>query len=184
MSGKKIFAFSITVTAFGFALLLLPLFFATPAHAQATAQVVDNGTCINCHEDLYFLHDTGNYFCIRESPMRCVDCHGGNPAATTQETAHYDRSAHPVINEDISKCQECHGEECYDHAASFDQIAGLKEVKPVSPVPASSIPNQTIGLPVFDEQEPVNWALTFELLPIVVITSLALTIYILHKVRH
>lgn len=183
MCGKKIFTLSIAVTAFGAALLLLSLFLATPAHAQSTPQILDNGSCINCHEDLYFLHDTGNYFCIRESPMRCVDCHGGNPAATTQETAHDDRSAHPVINQDISKCQECHAEECEDRAAIFDQVAGLKEVKLVSPVPASSVPNQTTGLPAFEEQESVNWLLTLELLPLVVITSLALTIFILHKVR-
>ena len=184
MCGKKTFAFSLSVTTFGFALLLLSLCVATQAYARSSAQDVDNGTCINCHEDLYFLHDTGNWFCLRESPMRCVDCHGGDPAATTQETAHYDRSAHPVINEDVSKCQECHSEECFDRAAKFDEVAGLKEVKLVSPVPASSVSNQTLGLPAFEEQEPVNWLLTLEILPLIAITSLALTMYILHKVRH
>jgi hypothetical protein len=184
MFGKKIFAFCLSVTIFGFALLLLALFLATPAQAQSSAQDVDNGACIKCHEDLYFLHDTGNWFCLRESPMRCVDCHGGDPAATTQETAHYDRSAHPVINEDISKCQECHAEECSDRAAKFNEVAGLKEVKLVSPVPASSVSNQTTGLPAIEEQEPLNWLLTLEILPLIVVTSLALTIYILHKVHH
>lgn len=184
MCGKKFFALSLSITTIGFAILLLSLLVATPAYARPLGQDVDNGNCIKCHEDLYFLHDTGNYFCIRESSMRCVDCHGGNPAATTQETAHYDRSAHPVINEDISKCQECHAEECFDRAAKFDEIAGLKEVKLVSPVPASNVLNQTIGLPAIDEQEPLNWLLSSEILPLIMITGLALTIFVLHKIRH
>ena len=49
-------------------------------------------TCISIMEHLV---------CLRELPMRCVACHGGDPTATTQETAHYDRSAHPIFNEDI-----------------------------------------------------------------------------------
>lgn len=184
MCGKRDLAFSLPVSAIGFALLLLSILAATPAQAQALAVDVDNGNCIKCHEDLYFLHDTGKYFCIRESPMRCVDCHGGDPAATTQESAHYDRSAHPIVNEDISKCQECHAEECFDRAKDFGIIAGFKEVKLVSPVPASSVLNQTTGLPVFEEQKPVNWLLTFEILPLTILVSLALAIYIVHKVRH
>lgn len=184
MCKKKTYTFCLPVATFGFALILLSFLAATPVYAQSSTQDIDNGTCIKCHEDLYFLHDTGNWFCIRESPMRCVDCHGGNPAATTQETAHYDRSAHPVINEDISKCQECHAEECFDRAAKFDAVAGLKEVKLVSPVPASGVSNQTTGLPAFEEQDPHTWLLTLEILPLILIVSLALTIFILKKVFH
>lgn len=184
MCGKRTFSLNIAVTTTGLALLFLSLFLALPAYAQSMPQTLENGTCVNCHEDLYFLHDTGNYFCIREAPMHCVDCHGGNPEAATQETAHYDRSAHPIINEDISKCYGCHTEDCSDRVALFDQVAGLKEVRLVSPMPISSVPNQTTGLPAFEEQGPVNWLSALELLPLVVITSLALTIYILHKVHH
>ena len=72
MSKKKSFKFHLFVMLFGFASLTLSLFAATSAHAGSLGQAVDNGTCINCHEDLYFLHDTGNWFCIRESPMPCV----------------------------------------------------------------------------------------------------------------
>jgi hypothetical protein len=186
MCRKKTFTFCLSVSTFGFILLLLSFLAATPVYARSSAQDVDNGNCVNCHEDLYFLHDTGNWFCLRESPMRCVDCHGGNPAATTQETAHYDRSAHPIINEDISKCRECHidEDECCECVSKFDQVAGLKQIKLVSSVPVSSASALIPGLPAFEQQEPVNWLLTLEILPLIVIASLALTIFILKKVCH
>jgi len=186
MCGKKAFTLGLLATILGFALLMLSLAMATPVHAQSPTPNVDNGTCITCHEDLYFNHDTGNWFCLRESPMRCVDCHGGDPTAITQETAHYDRSAHPVINEDISRCQECHtdADECCECVKKFDQVAGIKKVKLVSPVPMSSASDLTPGLPAAEEQEPVNWLLLFEILPLIVIAGLALTIFILRKVSH
>ena len=186
MKGKIPFTLGLFAVVTGFALLLLSLFVATPAYAQSPEQDVDNGNCIKCHEDLYFLHDTGNWFCIRESPMPCVYCHGGDPTATTQETAHYDRSAHPIVNEDISRCQECHtdADECCECVKKFDQVAGIKQVKLVSPVPVSNVPDQALSLPAVEEQEPANWPLALEILIVVVIASLALTLYIIRNARH
>lgn len=186
MCGKKTFTFSFMSITLGFAVLLLSLSMATSAYAQYPTPEVDNGTCITCHEDLYFNHDTGNWFCLRESPMRCVDCHGGDPTATTQESAHYDRSAHPIVNEDISKCQECHVEvdECCECVSKFDQVAGIKKVKLVSPVPVLNASDPIPGLPATEKQESVNWLLLLETLPLIVIVGLALTFYIVHKLRH
>jgi hypothetical protein len=186
MDRQKTFAFNLSVTVLAFTLLLLYFGMAAPVQAQSLAQEVDNGTCISCHEDLYFLHDTGNWFCIRESPMACVSCHGGDPTATTQETAHYDRSAHPIINEDISRCQECHvdEDECCECISKFDQVAGVNEVKLDVPVTVAYASDQTPSLPAAEEPEPVKWLLVLEILPLVVIAGLALTIYIAHKVRH
>ena len=65
-------------------------------------------TASTATDNLYYLHDTGKYFCLNELPMACVDCHGGDPQATIMEEGHTLRTAHPVINEDISKCQQCH----------------------------------------------------------------------------
>jgi hypothetical protein len=134
-------------------------------------------TCISCTTP-------GTGFCIRESPMRCVDCHGGNPAATTQKTAHYDRSAHPVVNEDISKCQECHPLECDERVSMFDEMAGLKQVKLVSPVPFSRAPDLTSSLPAEEKQGTVNRFTVIEILPVFLLAGLVLTIYIVQKVRH
>lgn len=185
MDQKKTYTFNISVILLAFALLLLLFVMATPVQARSFTQDVDNGTCTSCHEDLYFLHDTGNWFCIRESPMPCVACHGGDPTATTQESAHYDRSAHPIVNGDISRCQECHADEdeCCECVSKFDQVAGLKEVKLSAPVAAPHASNQAPGLPVAEKHEPVNWLLLFEVLTIIVVLSLALTIYSAHVVR-
>jgi hypothetical protein len=107
---------------------------------------VDHGTCIKCHEDLYFLHDTGNWFCIRESPMRCVDCHGGDPFAINKEEAHTNRKAHPIINGDISKCQECHPAECNERLVKFETVAGISDVRVALPYQArtTAIPTQAM----------------------------------------
>ncbi|RPJ24039.1 MAG: hypothetical protein EHM33_19105, partial [Chloroflexi bacterium] len=97
----------------------------TPVQAQSIPTNGPENNCMNCHEDLYFLHDTGNWYCLRESSMRCVDCHGGDQEAITREAAHFSRAAHPVIDEDVSKCQECHPEECSERVELFDQTAGI-----------------------------------------------------------
>lgn len=185
MKEKKTFSIGFFTAIAGFTLMLLSIFVATPAYAQSTAQDVDNGKCIKFHEDLYFLHDTGNWFCIRESPKACVSCHDGDPTATEQETAHYDRSAHPIVNEDISRCRECHtdADKCCECVKKFDQVAGLKTVKLATTVVVAHAPDLFAILPAAEEQEPVNWVLLFEILPLVVIAGLALSIYIVHKVR-
>jgi len=182
MFGKKKFAFGPLVAILGFA-LLLSLLIATPASAQSPTPGVDNGNCIKCHENLYFLHDTGNWFCIRESPMPCVDCHGGNPAGSTKESAHYDRSAHPILNEDISVCRECHVEGCMDCVAEYDRVAGLKEVKLASPVAVTHAPDRARSLPAQQKREPVNWPLLLDVLALIAIISLALTVFAVRKAR-
>jgi hypothetical protein len=186
MNGRVTFTIGLFAALCGLTLLAVSLFITTPAYAQTPDPEVDNGNCITCHEDLYFNHDTGNWFCIREAPMRCVDCHGGDPTATTQEEAHYDRSAHPVVNEDISRCRECHTDpdECCECVSKFDQVAGINEVRLVSPAPISNAPDLTNGLPAIEKQEPINWLLILEVLPLVVIVSLALSIYVAYKIKH
>jgi len=186
MIGKKTHVIGLIASICGLVLLVASLVMTTPAYAQTPDQDGDNGNCIKCHEDLYFLHDTGNWYCIREAPMPCVACHGGDPTATTQEAAHYDRSAHPIVNEDISRCQECHTDpdECCECVSKFEQLAGIKQVKLVSPVPVSDTSNLVSDLPAAEEKEPVNWLLVLEILPLVLIAGLALIIYISHKIHH
>lgn len=69
-------------------------------------------------------------------------------------------------------------------SAVFDQVAGIKKVWLVSPVPVSNASDLTPGLPATKKQEPVNLLFLLEFLPLVVKASLALTIYIVQKVRH
>lgn len=165
--------------------LFISAFKPTQVHAHEPTQLTDHGTCIKCHEDLYFLHDTGNWFCIRESPMRCVDCHGGDPSSLNQEEAHTNRKSHPIINEDISKCQECHPAECDERLAKFDQVAGISQVLVAVPYQPTLVPvaDQILATPVTDTVEYINWISAMEMFLPVLLTGLVLVIYILHRLH-
>jgi hypothetical protein len=152
-------------------------------HAQESTPKVDHGTCIKCHEDLYFLHDTGNWFCIRESPMRCVDCHGGDPTSLKQEEAHINRKAHPIINEDVSKCQECHPAECDERVTKFDQVAGISDVLVAVPYQPKPVPaaGQTLITPVTGSTKYFNWISGMEMITPALLIGLVLVIYLVHR---
>ncbi len=78
-------------------LLGTALFF-TAEHARA--QQVDNGTCVQCHTGIESMHSVGD----DEIGISCVDCHGGNPRASSKQKAHvqprnkdvFKTSANPV----------------------------------------------------------------------------------------
>jgi hypothetical protein len=167
-------------------LVIATVFLNTPAHAQSVPANGSEDKCMSCHENLYFLHDTGNWFCLRESPMRCVDCHSGDPEAVTQEKAHSNRAAHPVINEDVSKCQECHPEECAERVELFDQTAGISQVRVAAPYTPIHLmertDNETADMP---QQEQSGALLLFwEIIPLVVIAGLALITYLIRRALH
>jgi hypothetical protein len=131
-----------------------------PATSQAQANAEEPG-CIRCHEDLYYLHDTGKWFCISKSPMQCIGCHGGDPTATTKEAAHQNRTAHPVINGATTTCQQCHIADCNARVAEFDAIAGISLVvlvsTPIGPAPAASNAVTPVS-PAAQEATPVwDW---------------------------
>jgi hypothetical protein len=99
---------------------------------------VDANSCLSCHEDLYYLHDEGCWYCMTDAHKdRCVDCHLGNPAAFKEEDAHFGLIAHPQEN-DGAQCKQCHAE---DFQARIDTFAiesgGFAEViEPVAYTPA------------------------------------------------
>jgi hypothetical protein len=158
-----------------------------PAHSVAYADgqnpMPDNANCISCHEDLYFLHDTGNWFCLKESPMSCVNCHGGDPLAGTKELAHANRAAHPVLNDDISKCQECHPDECTERMQIFDQTAGISEVLVALPYSPALVPvtGQSQDKPEIDLMERINKISLMEMLTPVLLIGIAMMVYIIHR---
>jgi len=145
----------------------------------------NNGNCITCHEDLYFLHDTGNWFCLEESPMTCVGCHGGDPTATTKELAHINRAPHPVLNDDVSKCQQCHPEQCDERVALFDQTAGIGNVLVAVPYTPADSTGISKTFPVTEQQaeKPVSWFNFIEIVSVILVCSIALAIYFYYRVR-
>jgi hypothetical protein len=116
--------FAIVAIAF-FALAILAL--SQPAEvlaAKPNLQVADN-SCLTCHEDLYYLHDTGCWYCMTDAHRdRCADCHEGDPAAVKEEAAHVGLLKHPQEN-DGAKCLECHTpEEKEAVMAAFESAHG------------------------------------------------------------
>jgi hypothetical protein len=158
----------------------------TPVQAQTLPIRVSENNCTSCHENLYFLHDTGNWFCLRESPMTCVDCHGGDPEAVTQELAHSTRAAHPVINEDVSKCQECHPDECDERVEIFDQTAGISQVRVAAPYPPARSADSlaSVARTAQTEERPGGLLMVWEIVPLVVIAGLALVNYLIYRAHH
>jgi len=163
----------------GFTLALAMLTNPVPAQARAPLQSEDGSKCITCHENLYYLHDTGKAYCLKDAPMACVDCHGGDPTAITQEAAHFNRAAHPVINDDDKKCYECHPAEAATRLDKFRQVAGLSEIKVAVPCEPASNP-VTSGFP---ESQPEQWAPTPQAIALFVVVGMMLVIFIGFKVR-
>jgi len=179
---KENLRFRIILLAAGFLVMLTTLSMPAVAYADDPVPTPNNGNCIVCHENLYFLHDTGNWFCLNESPMTCVDCHGGAPNTLEKDLAHIQRAAHPVINEDVAKCQQCHPEECYDRVALFDASAGISRILVAAPY----TPSYSTGFVPAEKtrQEPEVLLVIWEVIPLVLTAGLALTIYIVLRRRH
>jgi hypothetical protein len=181
---KAEFSSTWILPALGFFFLFLLMSETKVAYADKLVPITDQQTCITCHENLYFLHDTGNWYCLRESPMSCVDCHGGNPAATAQEQAHLDRAAHPVTNDDTSKCQQCHPEECAERVKFFDQAAGINQVRVAAPQTLDDSREERApgGIGVTKQQrESGNQFLYLELIPVVLLAGFALTVCLISR---
>lgn len=162
--------------------LLTALSMPTAVRADDPVPAPDNGNCIVCHENLYFLHDTGNWFCLKESPMACTNCHGGDPNTLNKDVAHANRAAHPVINDDVSKCRQCHPEECSDRVAIFDQSAGISNVLVAAPYTPSYFAD---AVPAWESAEDSGSLLPiWEVIPLLLVAGLALGIHLVLHRRH
>jgi hypothetical protein len=125
------------IFAAGLVILALALWM-TPAAANGES-IPPEANCLGCHENLYLNYDTGNYYCVSEAGDRCANCHGGDPQAVTKEEAHSGRTAHPIVAGDVSKCAECHVDDCAARVHQFDELVGVDDVVLVAaPLPPSS----------------------------------------------
>ncbi len=131
------------------AAILLAVLFAVYLPTRATAaQSMDTvpNSCLSCHEDLYYLYDTGSHYCLAAHADRCTNCHQGNNATVKQEEAHIGLLARPQEN-DGAKCRECHTpQEARDRMTTFALQSGgfgtvLQEPAYISSVrPSSEFP--------------------------------------------
>jgi hypothetical protein len=129
----------------------------TPARAASPAQT-STLACNTCHEDQYYLHDTGKWYCITEAKDRCVNCHGGNAEALTEDEAHVGLVANP-FSDGGTRCQECHAEDTEARIQKVASYTGYHEAIPVEPyVPHASTPDTSSALvSSLDEPEASLW---------------------------
>ena len=144
---RKIFSL-LMICAGALAILLFASFIATPVAAQGTPPP-EECQCKQCHEQQYYLHDTGKWYCMCEAPMTCVHCHGGNGQDTNIDLAHKDMLANPFTN-NAAVCKECHKEESQARVDEFVKRAGGNMPVAVEEQPAY----YTAGLQPFPETAP------------------------------
>lgn len=182
MSKRKVSLIQASIFYVGILILLIALSIPATVYADAPVPPPDNGTCISCHEDLYLLHDTGNWFCLKESPMTCVDCHGGDPNTLVKDLAHADRTPHPILNEDVSKCQKCHPDQYSERVQMFSKTAGVSKILVAAPYkPAYS--SESIPVTGQQVQEANLWTNAMRVFFILFIVSIMLITYIIYRVR-
>ena len=132
--------FTIWVMLAGLMILLLPV--ANPVHAQESTPEND-ANCVSCHENQYFLYDSGKYYCLCEAPMHCIYCHGGRTDSYTKEIAHEGMVFYPTADY-AARCKNCHTEDYMARVVKFDAVAGIgPEPRPM--VTATAI--QIVALP-------------------------------------
>ena len=122
-------------------LILVTLLIATPVQAQESTPP-SGSSCLVCHDNLYYLYDTGKWFCQCETQMTCTCCHGGNPESMTEDEAHHGMVLYPTRN-DSSACQQCHPDDYKARVERFSEIAGVSQIHSMSPNPTSSLPAAT-----------------------------------------
>jgi hypothetical protein len=166
-----------TILSFAF-LFALP----TQVLADAPYQSQVDSQCLTCHEDLYYLHDSGKSFCIQDAPMLCEDCHEGNPAAITPETAHSGLISHPILNEDDSKCYQCHPVQAGDRVEIFKKIAGTHPVLVAKPYDAADTVASTASLGVVSQSQ--KYPVTVENISLLVLVGSLGFVLIAYKILH
>jgi nitrate/TMAO reductase-like tetraheme cytochrome c subunit len=132
----------------GFAILFIVAFAALSMTEQASAApTTTNSTnsCLSCHEDLYYLHDTGCWYCMADAHRdRCTDCHEGNAASFKVEESHVGMLRHPQENNG-AKCRQCHAEDVDARLDTFDSKVGFEKV--IEPIAYTPVQPTALGFP-------------------------------------
>lgn len=120
--------------------------FISGAHAQESSPASPDTGCISCHENLYYIHDTGNWFCQCAEQMTCTCCHGGNPEALTEQEAHAGMDLFPTRH-DAQTCQECHPQDYQARVDQFARVAGVSSFHPPAPTYAAPVSDPPADVP-------------------------------------
>ena len=100
-------------------------------------------SCIGCHEDQYYLYDSGKWYCLCKSPVRCTECHGGRTDIVVEDLAHEGLITNPLVDNAVV-CQDCHPKDYQARVEKFASIAGVSS----TPRPyATSAPSALVSQP-------------------------------------
>lgn len=124
--------------------VVISLAWAPPIQAQDDPPA-DNDNCLYCHENQYYLYDTGKWYCLCEAPMHCIYCHGGRTDSLKEEVAHEGLVLSPT-KENAARCQTCHTEDYLGRVVKFASVAGIRPTRaPV--VTATPAAGMTVSAP-------------------------------------
>lgn len=105
----------------------------------------EDSTCINCHEDQYYLYDKGKWYCLYETKVGCTECHRGRPGTMIKESAHTGLIANPLAH-DAAVCQNCHPDDYRARVQTFASIAGISPTpRPYATSTPAALVSQTGG---------------------------------------
>jgi hypothetical protein len=129
-------------------------------HAQATTPEKDEN-CLACHENLYYLHDTGKWYCLCSLRARCTFCHGGDPDSLNEGEAHLGLVSQPTVD-NAALCQSCHPDDYRSRVEMFASLGGIRTVQTGSPAShtAAVIERQvgtTVTSPILGYRELTPW---------------------------
>lgn len=128
---------------------------ATAVYAQSPAPT---SSCITCHEDQYYLHDSGKWYCVTESQERCVNCHAGDAGTPKEKDAHTGLIAKP-LSDGGQRCQTCHAQDTEMFIQKMIGLTGYHaEIKTVAYIPQTSASNsQPVSLPASSKAQTPIW---------------------------
>ena len=141
-----------------FAVLVMGILIAVLFTIQASASQArfqDSGnesSCLTCHEDLYYLHDTGKIYCLTVHEDHCTNCHDGDSSVMDKEQSHLGLIAYPQ-KDDGAKCQECHTQDAQKRLATFASLGGYQKV--VETIPYTPVNTVTEAFPDLHEPNPI-----------------------------
>jgi hypothetical protein len=137
-------------------ILFVVLFTMLSLPVQAFA-VQTTDSCLTCHEDMYYLNDTGKLYCLTDHTDRCINCHEGNAAVMKKEESHVGLIARPQENNG-AKYMECHtAQVAQARLAKFASVGGFDTViKADAYTPSAEV---AAGFPDVSEANPLveNW---------------------------
>lgn len=98
-----------------------------------------DSACKGCHEDRYYLYDTGRWYCLCGKQRNCIDCHKGNDDTWIVDEAHDGLVVNPIL-ESPDICQDCHPDDVQEYIDKFSAVAGIDPNAIPDPTPTPYIP--------------------------------------------